>query len=336
MAGIYTENPRGKIYNDMTELIGGTPLVRLNKVTAEEGTIGTVLAKLEYFNPLSSVKDRTALSMVNAAEQQGLLQAGGTIIEATSGNTGIGLAFIAAMRGYQCILTMPDNMSVERRKLLAYLGAKLELTPAEEGMHGAVARAQEIADTTANSVMMKQFENQANPRMHYETTAEEIWKDTNGEVDAFVAGVGTGGTLQGIAKALKEKKDEMQIFAVQPANSPVLTGGKVRPHKIQGIGANFLPPLLDLKLIDDVLDVSDQDALDYARRLAREEGIFAGISSGAAVAGALQVSQMPSMRGKTIVALLPDTGERYLSSELFDIKDEKKMEEESARPSCPR
>ncbi|MDD3371015.1 MAG: cysteine synthase A [Alphaproteobacteria bacterium] len=309
-----------RIYNDMTELIGKTPLVRLNKIAYDEGCVATVLAKLEYFNPLSSVKDRTALGMINAAEKEGKLLAGGTIVEATSGNTGIGLAFISAMRGYKLILTMPENMSLERRKLLAFLGAKIILTPASEGMSGSVKKAEEITKATPGAIMAKQFENPANPAIHHFTTGEEIWTDTKGAVNAFVAGVGTGGTLQGVAENLKMHKETIEIFAVEPASSPILSGGQARVHKIQGIGANFIPPLLDLKIVDEIIDIGDDEALETTRKLARKEGILAGISSGAAVAAAIKIAQRPVMRGKTIVALLPDTGERYLSSELFNIE----------------
>jgi len=315
-----TAAPRNKVYNDISEIIGGTPLVRINKLAKDEGCIGTVLAKLEYFNPLSSVKDRAAFGMIESAERHGNLKPGGTMVEATSGNTGIGLAFIASVRGYTLILTMPDNMSIERRKLLAYLGAKIVLTPASEGMAGALKKASEIVASTPGAMMPKQFENPANPEIHVETTAEEIWNDTKGAVDAFVAGVGTGGTLQGVGVGLKQHKNDVKIVAVQPASSPVLTGGKAGVHKIQGIGANFVPSLLDMKnVVDEVMDIGDQESLDYARKLARMEGILAGISSGAAIAGAIRLAKRPQMTGKTVVALLPDTGERYLSSELFDV-----------------
>jgi cysteine synthase A len=309
---------RNKAYNDITEVIGGTPLVRINKIAREEGCVGKIFAKLEYFNPLSSVKDRTAYGMIEAAERDGALKSGGTMVEATSGNTGIGLAFIASVRGYTLILTMPDNMSVERRKLLAYLGAKIVLTPASEGMAGALKKAHEIVAATPGAIMPKQFENPANPAIHVTTTAEEIWADTHGDVDAFVAGVGTGGTLQGVGVRLKQLNKNVKVVAAQPASSPVLTGGKAGVHKIQGIGANFVPPLLDMKMVDEVLDIGDEESVVFARRLAREEGILAGISSGAAIAGAVRLAKRPEMKGKTIVALLPDTGERYLSSELFE------------------
>ncbi len=308
---------RNKVYADITEVIGGTPLVRLNKLARQEGCLATVLAKLEFFNPLSSVKDRPALGMIEAAEKEGKLKPGGTLVEATSGNTGIGLAFICAVRGYNLVLTMPESMSVERRKLLAFLGAKIVLTPASEGMAGSIKKAEEIAKNTAGAMLPKQFENPANPISHVISTAEEIWNDTKGSVDVFVAGVGTGGTLQGVATGLKKHKKDIQIIAAQPASSPVLTGGKAGGHKIQGIGANFVPPLLDLKLVNEIVDVGDDEAMAFARRLAKQEGILAGISSGAAVAAATKIAKRPAMNGKTIVVLLPDTAERYLSSELF-------------------
>ncbi|MFA4995041.1 MAG: cysteine synthase A [Bdellovibrionales bacterium] len=313
-----TLHSRNKVYADITEVIGGTPLVRLNKLAQQEGAVGTILAKLEYFNPLSSVKDRPALGMIEAAEKEGKLKSGGTLIEATSGNTGIGLAFICAVRGYNLILTMPESISLERRKLLAFLGAKIVLTPAGEGMAGSVKKAEEIAKNTAGAILPRQFENPANPISHFLTTAEEIWNDTNGAVDVFVAGVGTGGTLQGVAGGLKKHKKDVQIIAVQPAASPLLTKGKAGPHKIQGIGANFVPPILDMKLVNEVIDVGDDEAMAFSRRLARQEGILAGISSGAAVAAATKIAKRPAMKGKTIVVLLPDTAERYLSSELFN------------------
>jgi cysteine synthase A len=306
-----------KVYADITEVIGGTPLVRLNKLAKEEGCIATLYAKLEFFNPLSSVKDRPALGMIEAAEKDGSLKPGGTMVEATSGNTGIGLAFISAVRGYNLILTMPESMSLERRKLLAFLGAKIVLTPAAEGMSGAVKKAEEIVKSTPDAIMPKQFENPANPAIHTLTTAEEIWNDTKGAVDAFVAGVGTGGTIQGVGTGLKKHKKDVKIIAVQPASSPVLTGGKANPHKIQGIGANFIPAILDRKILDEVIDIADEEALTFARRLARQEGILAGISSGAAAAAATKIAKRSAMKGKTIVVLLPDTAERYLSSELF-------------------
>lgn len=309
---------RNKVYSNITETVGGTPLVRINKMAEEEGCVGTVLAKLEFFNPLSSVKDRTALGMIDAAEKRGQLKPKGLLVEATSGNTGIGLAFIAAVRGYTLILTMPENMSLERRKLLAFLGATIILTPAAEGMAGAVKKAEEIVKETAGAVMPKQFENPANPAIHIDTTAQEIWADTQGCIDAFVAGVGTGGTIQGVAEGLKKHNPAIKIIAVQPASSPVLTGGQGSPHKIQGIGANFIPAILNLKILDEIANVENDEALSFGRRLAKQEGILAGISSGAAIAAAIKTAKRPEMKDKTIVALLPDTAERYLSSELFE------------------
>jgi len=311
--------PREKgVYEDITKTIGGTPLVRLNRIPKEEGCAATVLAKLEFFNPLSSVKDRTALGMIEAAEKDGRLKPGGMVVEATSGNTGIGLAFICAVRGYGLTLTMPENMSHERRKLLAYLGAKIVLTPAGEGMAGALKKAEEIVADSPEAIMAKQFENPANPAIHQATTAQEIWNDTNGTVDAFVAGVGTAGTLQGVALGLRERTKDVKIIAVQPAGSPVLSGGQAGTHKIQGIGANFVPPLMDKNNIDEIISISDDEALTYARRLARQEGILAGISSGAAAAAAVKIARRSAMARKTIVFLCPDTAERYLSTELFE------------------
>ncbi|MFA6279763.1 MAG: cysteine synthase A [Bdellovibrionales bacterium] len=309
---------RGKIYSDITETIGGTPLVRLNKLPAEAGCVGAVLAKMEFFNPLSSVKDRAALGMIEAAEKDGRLKAGSVLVEATSGNTGIGMAFIAAIRGYGLTLTMPDNMSIERRKLLAHLGAHIVLTPAKDGMAGALEKAQEIVRTNPKAVMLQQFDNPANPAIHRTTTAQEIWQDTDGHVDAFVAGVGTGGTVQGVAEGLKAHNPLIKIFAIEPAGSPVLSGGTFQPHQIQGIGANFIPANLDLALVDEIVSVSDEEAIQTAQKLAQKEGILAGISSGAAVAAALTLAKRPSMAGKIIVALLPDSAERYLSTKLFD------------------
>ncbi len=308
---------RGTTYQNIIETIGGTPLVRLNRMPQEAGSVATVLAKLEYFNPLSSVKDRAALGMIEAAERDGTLVPNGILIEATSGNTGIGLAFIAAVKGYGLVLTMPDNMSIERRKLLSFLGAEIVLTPAEEGMAGALRKAEEIVKTRPNAIMPRQFSNPANPAIHTLTTAEEIWADTNGKVDVFVAGVGTGGTVQGVSEGLHKHKPDIKIVAAQPANSPVLTGGKSGVHKIQGIGANFIPDILNVRGIDEILNITNEDALSHARDLARKEGILAGISSGAAVAAAIQLAKRPEMAGKTIVTLLPDSAERYLSTELF-------------------
>jgi len=308
---------RGVTYQNIIETIGGTPLVRLNRMPQEAGSHATVLAKLEFFNPLSSVKDRPALGMIEAAERDGTLAPGGVLVEATSGNTGIGLAFVSAVKGYKLILTMPENMSIERRKLLAFLGAEIVLTPTAEGMAGALRKAEEIVKTLPNAIMPRQFSNPANPAIHTRTTAEEIWTDTNGQVDAFVAGVGTGGTVQGVSEGLRKHKPDIRIVAAQPASSPVLTGGKPGVHKIQGIGANFVPDILNVGGIDEILNITNEDALSHARDLARKEGILAGISSGAAVAAAIQLAKRAEMAGKTIVTLLPDSAERYLSTELF-------------------
>ena len=310
-------NPRQRIYENITETIGGTPLVRLNKLSQNINGSATLLAKLEYFNPLSSVKDRTSLGMIEAAEKDGTLHPGGCIVESTSGNTGIGLAFIAAVRGYKLVLIMPENMSAERQKMLAYLGAEIILTPAAEGMTGALKKAEEIAKERSNAVMLHQFSNPANPAIHRETTAEEIWIDTKGSVDVFVAGVGTGGTIQGVTEGLRKYKPDIRSIAVQPASSPVLSGGASGVHKIQGIGANFIPSILNREILDEIISITDDEAMETAHQLARQEGILAGISSGAAVAAALKVASRPDMRGKTIVVLLPDTAERYLSTELF-------------------
>jgi len=309
-------NPRKRIYKNIIETIGGTPLVRLNKLSQEANSSATILAKLEYFNPLSSVKDRTALGMIEAAEKDGILCPGGCIVESTSGNTGIGLAFIAVVKGYMLVLTMPDNMSVERQKMLTYLGAEIILTPAIKGMTGAIKKAEEIAKERSNAVMLQQFTNPANPAIHRETTAEEIWIDTNGSVDVFIAGVGTGGTIQGVTEGLRKHK-QIQAIAVQPASSPVLSGGASGVHKIQGIGANFIPSIVNKEILDEIISITDDEAMETARQLARQEGILAGISSGAAVAAALKVANRPDMTNKTIVVLLPDTAERYLSTELF-------------------
>jgi cysteine synthase A len=305
-----------RIYNDITETVGNTPLVRLGRIG--RGLAGQVVAKLESFNPLSSVKDRIGVSMIDDGERRGLVREGTVIVEPTSGNTGIALAFVCAARGYRLILTMPDTMSIERRKLLRILGAELVLTPGAEGMAGAVKKAEEIARQTPNAYMPQQFKNPANPEVHRRTTAEEIWRDTDGHADALVAGVGTGGTLTGVAEVIKRRKPEFKAIAVEPANSPVLSGGKAGPHRIQGIGAGFVPDVLRRDLIDEVIQVAEADAGTTARRLAREEGILAGISSGAAAWAALKVAARPESKGKLIVAILPDTGERYLSTWLFD------------------
>ncbi|WP_027718058.1 cysteine synthase A [Desulfovirgula thermocuniculi] len=307
------------VYDSVLDLIGRTPLVRLAKVAA--GLPARVLAKLEYFNPGGSVKDRIAWSMIREAEERGLINRDTVIIEPTSGNTGIGLAMVCAARGYRLVLTMPENMSVERRKLLAAYGAEVVLTPAAEGMAGAVKKARELAQAQPNSFMPQQFENPANPAAHRATTAEEIWQDTGGEVDVVVAGVGTGGTITGIASVLKSRRPSLKAVAVEPAASPVLSGGLPGPHRIQGIGAGFVPAVLDLSLIDEIVKVGDEEAMETARRLAREEGLLVGISAGAAARAALLLAARPENAGKTIVAILPDTGERYLSTELFAGED---------------
>ncbi len=305
-----------RIAQDVTELVGDTPLVRLNRVAERSGA--TLVAKLESFNPCGSVKDRIGVAMIDAAEEAGLLKPGSVIIEPTSGNTGIALAFVAAARGYRLMLTMPETMSVERRRLLAAFGAEVVLTPGSEGMRGAVRKAEELAASIPNSFMPQQFKNPANPRIHEKTTAQEIWRDTDGEVDILVAGVGTGGTISGVARAIKALKSDFRAVAVEPDESPVLSGGCAGPHKIQGIGAGFVPDVLRCDLIDEIIRVPQENAAEMARRLAREEGILAGISSGAATWAAVQVASREESRGKLIVVVLPDTGERYLSTGLFD------------------
>ena len=305
----------GKIYKDITETIGRTPLVRLNKIT--KVLKAKIVAKLEFFNPLSSVKDRIGVSMIEAAEKKGLIKKDTIIIEPTSGNAGISLAFVCAARGYKLILTMPDTMSLERRQLLALFGAELVLTPGSEGMKGAVKKAEELVRKTPNSFMPQQFKNPANPEIHRRTTAEEIWSDTDGRVDILVAGVGTGGTITGVAEVIKKRKPEFKAIAVEPKDSPILSGGEPGPHKIQGIGAGFVPDVLRMDLVDEVIQVSNEDAAKTARRLAKEEGLFVGISSGAAVWAAIEIAKKKENKGKLIVVILPDTGERYLSTELF-------------------
>jgi cysteine synthase A len=304
-----------RIADDITELMGGTPLVRLRRVT--EGAVADVVAKLEFFNPGGSVKDRIGVAMIDAAEEAGLIKPDTIILEPTSGNTGIALAMVCAARGYHCALTMPETMSVERRILLRAYGAELILTPGPEGMTGAIAKAEELAKTDERYLVLQQFANPANPAIHRLTTAEEIWRDTDGEVDIVISGVGTGGTITGVAQVLKERKPATQIIAVEPAASPVLSGGKKGPHPIQGIGAGFVPEVLDVHLVDEIITVSNDDAFDTARRLASEEGLLVGISSGAAAWAALQVARRPANAGKLIVIIIPSFGERYLSTALF-------------------
>jgi len=303
------------IYRDITKTVGNTPLVRLNRVGKEAGA--KIVLKLEFFNPLSSVKDRIGVAMIDAAEKDGRLKPGNTIIEPTSGNTGIALAFVAAARGYRLILTMPETMSIERRGLLKILGAEVVLTPGAEGMSGAIRKAEELLAATPGTFMPQQFNNPANPAIHRRTTAEEIWKDTDGKVDILIAGVGTGGTISGIAEAIKKRKPSFKAIAVEPTGSPILSGGKPGPHKLQGIGAGFIPKVYRPNLIDEVVTVTEEEAGTYARRLAREEGILVGISSGAATAVAVKVAGRPENKGKLIVVIIPDCGERYFSTWLF-------------------
>lgn len=304
-----------RIYENIAQTIGNTPLVRLNRVT--EGAKATVLAKLEYFNPGGSVKDRIGLNMIEAAEKAGLINAESTIIEPTSGNTGIALSFMAAAKGYKVVIVMPDTFSLERRKLMKAYGAELVLTPGAEGMNGAIAKAKELAAQIPNSWIPQQFENPSNPEIHRATTAEEIWRDTDGNVDIFVAGVGTGGTVTGVGEVIKSRKPDFKIVAVEPTESPVIAGGKHSPHKIQGIGAGFIPKNLNTEVIDEVFHVTSEESVAFARRLAREEGILCGISSGATAYAAVELAKRPENEGKTIVVILASTGERYLSSVLF-------------------
>ncbi|MCJ7777521.1 MAG: cysteine synthase A [Sedimentisphaerales bacterium] len=302
------------IFEDMTAAVGYTPMVRINKLGADEVTI---LAKLEFYNPCGSVKDRIALSMIEAAEEKGLIKTDTVIIEPTSGNTGIGLAFVCAARGYKLILTMPESMSIERRKLLRLFGAEFVLTPAERGMSGAVEKAEHLVAENPHAFMPQQFTNPANPQIHRETTAKEIWEDADHKVDIFVAGVGTGGTITGCGEVLKKHNRNLKVVAVEPKDSPVLSGGKPGPHKIQGIGAGFIPQVLNVDIIDEIIQVSNEDSMETARQLASKEGILAGISSGAAMWAAIQISKRDESRGKIIVVILPDTGERYISTEMF-------------------
>jgi cysteine synthase len=309
-----------RIYDDATALIGNTPLVRINKIT--DGAPATVVGKLEFYNPANSVKDRIGVAIIDAAEASGELQPGGTIVEATSGNTGIALAFVGAARGYKVVLTMPESMSKERRALLRAFGAELILTPAGEGMKGAVNRANEVVAERPGSILARQFANEANPAIHRKTTAEEIWADTDGKIDILVAGIGTGGTITGVGQVLKERNPDVKIVAVEPAESPILNGGQPGPHKIQGIGANFVPEILDTTVYDEVIDVDAETAVIYARRAAAEEGLLVGISSGAALYAAKLLAERPENAGKLIVAIIPSFGERYLSTVLYaDLLD---------------
>lgn len=307
-----------KVYNNILELIGETPLLKLNKYEKENNLEASIIAKVEYFNPGGSVKDRVALAMIEKAEQSGLINKDTLIIEPTSGNTGVGLALVAAAKGYKLILTMPDSMSVERRKILQAYGAQLVLTPGADGMKGAIAKAEELSKENKNSFIPQQFNNKANPEMHKKTTAEEIWRDTEENVDIFVAGVGTGGTVTGIGELLKEKNPNVKIIAVEPNDSPVLSGGKPGPHKIQGIGAGFIPEILNTKILDEVIKIKNEDSFETMKKLALNEGLLVGISSGAAVYAATLLAKRPENKGKNIIVLLPDTGTRYLSMPIFD------------------
>lgn len=317
-AGLAATCGRGRIYESIIETIGDTPLVRLRKFAADDGCGAELLGKCEFFNPLASVKDRIGLAMVLAAEKEGRIGPGATLVEPTSGNTGIALAFVCAARGYRLILTMPESMSIERRKMLALLGAEIVLTPAAKGMPGAVARAEEVVAATPGAIMLQQFSNPANPEIHRRTTAEEIWRDTGGNVDAIVSGVGTGGTITGCAEVLKPRRPGLRMIAVEPEDSPVLSGGVPGPHKIQGIGAGFVPAVLNVRLIDEVIKIGNATAFETARRVAKLEGLPVGISSGAALAAAVEVGKRPEMAGKAIVIILPSFAERYLSTALFE------------------
>lgn len=317
--GVTLDAPgRGRVYGSILETIGNTPLVRIPRIAAEEGLKSDLLLKLEFFNPLASVKDRIAIGMISAMEADGTLKPGATLVEPTSGNTGIGLAFVAASRGYRLILTMPESMSMERRKMLALLGAELVLTPKEKGMNGAIAKADEIASSIEGAVIPRQFDNAANPAVHEATTAEEIWRDTDGAVDAVVAGIGTGGTFTGCARVLKAKKPGVKMFAVEPDGSPILSGGAPGPHMIQGIGAGFVPGNMDVSLMDEPVQVSNDEAFAMARRVAKSEGVPVGISSGGIISAALGVAKRAEMEGKTVVAVVPSFAERYLSTALFE------------------
>lgn len=310
--------PRGRVYDSIVDTIGSTPLVRLHRLPAESGVNADILAKLEFFNPLSSVKDRIGVSMIEALEAEGRISAGATLIEPTSGNTGIALAFVCAAKGYRLILVMPESMSIERRKMLRLLGAELELTPADKGMRGAITRAEELLAEIPGSIIPQQFQNPANPAIHRATTAEEIWTDTGGKVDVVISGVGTGGTLTGVGEVLKQRKASVRMVAVEPEDSPVLSGGKPGPHKIQGIGAGFVPAVLDVRLIDEIITIGNETAFEVARRVAKLEGIPCGISSGAALAAAIEIGGRKNMAGKTIVTIIPSFAERYLSTALFE------------------
>ena len=309
---------RGRIYDNLVETIGATPLVRFSRLAADAGVEADIIGKLEFFNPLASVKDRIGVAMIDAMEAQGTLKKGGVMVEPTSGNTGIALAFVAASRGYRLILTMPDSMSVERRKMLKLLGAEIELTPADKGMKGAITRAEEIIASLPDAAMPSQFENPANPEIHRKTTAEEIWKDTGGKFDALVCGVGTGGTLTGCGEVFKARNPDIRIVAVEPEDSPVLSGGEPGPHKIQGIGAGFVPAILKTELIDEVISIANETSFSVARKVAALEGCPVGISSGAALAAALEIAERPQMKGARIVVIIPSFAERYLSTALFD------------------